>query len=151
VDRDIPIPQTQTMSQIVDRAVADRRLELLLMGMFGSAAAILAALGVYGVVAYSVASRTREMGIRAALGATPFDIRRQVVAEGVLPVSVGLVVGLLASWPIGRAMASVLFQVRPAEPLAMVGVAAVLIASAVIACLGPARRAAGSTVLSADS
>jgi ABC-type antimicrobial peptide transport system permease subunit len=121
-------------------------VQLALMVGFGVVAAILAALGVYGVVSYSVASRGRELGIRAALGATPVAIRKQVVGEGLLPVLAGLFLGLWASWPIGRAMSSALFHVRPTEPIAIAGAAAVLLIAAALACLGPARRASKTVI-----
>jgi len=113
VDRDVAIPRVQTMDDLVAISVADRRFELSLMAVFGCAAAILAALGVYGVVSYSVARRGREMGIRIALGARPADIRRLVVGEGLAPVAVGLAIGLAISWWIGRTIGSLLFDVRP--------------------------------------
>ena len=116
VDRQVAIPRVETMEDIVAVAVADRRFQLSLMLAFGCAAALLAALGVYGVVSYSVARRGREMGIRIALGARPGDIHRLVVAEGLMPVVAGLTVGLALSWWIGRAISSLLFDVRPGDP-----------------------------------
>ncbi len=100
------------------------------------------ALGVYGVVSYSVARRGREIGIRIALGARPADIHRLVIGEGLLPVGAGLAIGLGLSWAIGRAIASLLFDVRPNEPLAMLAAAAIVAAATLLACAGPARRAA---------
>ena len=93
VHRDVALPRTETMDGIVAAAVADRRFQMSLMIGFGCAAAVLAALGVYGVVSYSVARRGREMGIRLALGARPGDIYRLVVGEGLRPVGVGIAAG----------------------------------------------------------
>jgi predicted permease len=142
VDRSVPIPRVQTMEDVVARAVGDRRFELSLMMLFGTSACLLAAMGVFGVVSYSVAKRRREMGIRVALGASPSNIRRHVVGEGLLPVGLGVAVGLAASLGLGPSMASRLFEVRPGDPLVMASAAAVLLTAAVMACLGPAHRAA---------
>jgi putative ABC transport system permease protein len=144
IDRNIPVPRTRTMTDIVDAAVADRRLELTLMMSFGAAAALLASLGVYGVVSYAVTARAREMGIRTALGATPAQIRRMVIGEGMLPIATGTVAGLAASWPMGRAMSSLLFGVGAWDATAVAGAAAVLVIAALAACAAPASRAASS-------
>ena len=141
VNRHAAIPRTETMDDIVALSVADRRFQLSLMVVFGCAAALLAALGVYGVVSYSVARRGRELGIRIALGARPADIHRLVIAEGLTPVGAGLAIGLGLSWVIGRAIASLLFDVRPGEPLVMLAAALIITAATVLACAGPARRA----------
>jgi putative ABC transport system permease protein len=140
-DRNVAIPRVEPMDEIVATSVADRRFELSLMVAFGCAAALLAALGVYGVVSYSVARRAREMGIRIALGARPGDIHRLVIAEGVIPVTAGLVAGLAGSILIGRSIASLLFDVRPADPLVMSAAAAIVMVATLIACAAPARRA----------
>ena len=141
VDRNVAIPRVQTMEDLVAVSVADRRFELSLMAAFGCAAAILAALGVYGVVSYSVAGRAREMGIRVALGARPRDIRRLVAGEGLAPVAVGLAFGLAVSWAIGRAIGSLLFEVSPGDPVVMLAASAVVLSATLLACVGPARRA----------
>ena len=145
VDRQVAIPRVETMEEIVGIAVADRRFQLSLMLAFGCAAALLAALGVYGVVSYSVARRGREMGIRIALGARPRDIHRLVVAEGLMPVAAGLTAGLALSWWIGRAIASLLFDVRPGDPVVLTAAAAVVTLATLIACAGPAHRASATT------
>src|SRR5262249_16351989 len=141
------IPRVQTMEEVVGLAIADRRFELSLMTAFGLAAAILAALGVYGVVSHSVARRGREMGIRIALGATTMDIHRLVFEEGAPPVAIGIVAGLAASLAIGRAMASLLFDVRPADPLVMAGAALTIVVATLAACAAPARRASREILL----
>jgi predicted permease len=143
IDPAVAIPQVQTMDDLVASAVADRRFELSLMVAFGCAAAILAALGVYGVVSYSVARRSREMGIRMALGARPSDIYRLVLAEGLVPAGVGVIAGLALSLAAGRAIATMLFSVRPGDPVVMLAAASVIMLATLVACFGPARRAAG--------
>jgi len=140
-DRNVAIPRVEPMEEIVAGSVADRRFELSLMVAFGCAAALLAALGVYGVVSYSVARRAREMGIRIALGARPGDIHRLVIGEGVMPVATGLIAGLAASVLVGRSIASLLFDVRPADPRVMIAAAAIVLAATLLACAAPARRA----------
>jgi predicted permease len=141
------IPRVQTMDEAVGVAIADRRFELSLMTAFGLTAAILAALGVYGVVSYSVARRGREMGIRIALGATATDIHRLVFEEGITPVAIGIVAGLAASLVLGRLMASLLFDVRPADPLVMAAAALAILTATIGACAAPARRASRAILL----
>ena len=135
------IPRVQTMADVVGLAVADRRFELSLMTAFGCAAAVLAALGVYGVVSYSVARRRREMGIRMALGATRMDIQRLIFEEGLTPVAAGLVAGYALSAAMGRGMASLLFDVRPTDPAVMLAASLAIVGAAIVACVGPASRA----------
>ena len=119
------------------------------MVVFGCAAALLAALGVYGVVSYSVARRGREMGIRIALGARPGDIHRLVVLEGLLPVAAGLAAGLALAWVAGRAIGSLLFDVRPGDPGVMLAAASIVTATTLLACAGPARRASATADVTA--
>jgi putative ABC transport system permease protein len=141
VDRTVAIPRVETMDDVVGTAVSDRRFEMSLMTAFGCAAAVLAALGVYGVVTYAVARREREMGIRVALGATAADMRRLVFEEGLTPVTFGVASGLLLSVGLGQAMTSLLFEVKPANPAVMAAAAAVVLLATVVACLAPAQRA----------
>jgi predicted permease len=142
LDPAVAIPRVETMDAVVDAALADRRFELTLMTAFGAAAAILAALGVFGVVSYSVARRGREMAIRVALGATAADIRRLVFEEGLRPVAIGVVAGLVGSLMLGRALAGLLFEVRPGDPIVMLGASTVVLLATVVACIAPAQRAA---------
>jgi len=144
MDRNVAIPHVRPMEDLVAASVADRRFEMSLMIAFGCAAAVLAALGVYGVVSYSVARRGREMGIRMALGARPGDIHRLVIAEGLAPVAAGLAAGLLASVAIGRAMQGLLFEVRAGDPLVLLAAAAIVTLATLLACAAPARRAVTS-------
>lgn len=138
------VPRVQTMEEVVGVAIADRRFELSLMTAFGCAAAVLAALGVYGVVSYSVARRRREMGIRMALGATATDIYRLVFEEGLKPVAAGVIAGLALSLALGRGLASLLFDVRPSDPMVMAAAAVTIVGATLVACVAPARRAANA-------
>ncbi|HEX4568087.1 MAG TPA: ABC transporter permease [Vicinamibacterales bacterium] len=147
LDPAVAIPRIQTMDDLVDASVADRRFELSLMIAFGCAAAILAALGVYGVVSYSVARRGREMSIRIALGASAMDIHRLVFEEGITPVAIGIVAGLAASVALGRAMANLLFDVRPSDPAVMMAAAFTIVIATLVACAAPARRASREILL----
>ena len=137
----VPVPKMRTMSQVVSSTVAARRFQLVLFALFAVMALITASVGIYGVLSQSLASRSREIGLRMALGARPSDVHRLVLREGMTPVVVGLAVGILGTLLGGRAIESLLFGVRPADPLTLVGVCAVLGLVAVIACVIPARRA----------
>ena len=127
--------------QIVSDSIADRRFSMLLLGIFAGVALLLAAVGIYGVISYTVAQRTREIGIRMALGAGQADVLKAVVAQGMLPVSAGLAIGLAASFGLTRLMAGMLYGVNAGDPVTLLGVALVLAAVALVATLVPARRA----------
>ena len=139
---DQPVYGVQTMDQIVSASIADRRFSMLLLGVFAGLALLLAAVGIYGVISYTVAQRTREIGIRMALGAGQVDVLKVVVAQGMLPVLAGLAIGLAASFGLTRLMAGMLYGVSAGDPVTFIGVALVLAAVALIATLVPARRAA---------
>ncbi len=141
LDSQLVPPRARSLGQIVDSAVAARRFQLQLILLFAAAALLLAAVGVYGVVAQSVAQRTNEIGIRMALGATRGEVGRLVGLQGLTPVIAGLSAGLVASLPATRLVGSLLFQVPAADPLTFAGSAAVLLASAVLACALPVIRA----------
>jgi len=141
LDPELPVPAFQTLEQLVDDSVAQRRFQLDLVLLFALAALVLAAVGVYGVVAQLVAQRTNEIGIRMALGARAGDVRRMVLLEGLGPVAAGLAAGFAAALFAGRLVSGLLFGVRTADPLTFSAVAGVLLASALAACLIPARRA----------
>jgi ABC-type antimicrobial peptide transport system permease subunit len=138
---DQPVYGVQTLAQIVSASIADRRFSMLLLGIFAGLALLLAALGIYGVISYTVAQRTREIGIRMALGARQTDVLKTVVAQGMLPVLAGLAIGLAASFGLTRLMAGMLYGVNAGDPVTFIGVALVLAAVALIATLVPARRA----------
>jgi putative ABC transport system permease protein len=141
VDRELPVPAFRTMEDIVADSVAQRRFQMSLVLLFSAAALLLASLGIYGVVSYSVAQRTNEMGIRMALGAQPGNIRRMVLGQSLLPVCAGLVAGVTASVALGRVLGSLLFGVSAWDPATISGVLTLLIAVAVMATLPPVRRA----------
>lgn len=141
IDAQQPIISTQPMSTIVRDSLAQRRLVLTLVGAFALAALLLAALGVYGVTASSVSQRTRELGIRMALGANRGSVVWSVLSEPTRLVALGLVIGLLGTFAAGRAVERLLYGIRPTDPVTLAAVAFVLLAVAVIASYLPARRA----------
>jgi predicted permease len=140
-DPEVPIPAMKTMDDIVEASVAQRRFQMLLTSLFAGAAMLLASLGIYGVVSYSVARRTNEMGIRMALGAGAPDLRRMVLRQGMFPVWIGLAAGLFVALSLGRLVSSLLYGVKATDPLTFAVVAATLAIAAALACYLPARRA----------
>jgi predicted permease len=141
IDRDLPLYSIATMDQLISTSVAQPRLNLSLLVAFAALALILSAVGVYGVMAYAVTQRTHEIGIRMALGALPADVLRQVLAEGGRLAAFGVALGLVAALALTRLMASLLFGVKPTDPLTFAAVAAMLVCVALAACYIPARRA----------
>ncbi|HTH50079.1 MAG TPA: ABC transporter permease [Candidatus Limnocylindria bacterium] len=141
IDRDVPLVDLATMDQIVSRSVAQRRLPLRLLGGFAGMALLLAAVGLYGVLAYGVAQRQQEIGIRMALGAQRSDVRRLIVGEGMRLVGWGIVLGLGGALALTRIISSLLYQVKPTDPGTIVGVSLLLAAVGLLACWLPARRA----------
>ncbi len=142
LDPTLPISQVLTMEQIVASANARARFQMLLLAAFAVAAALLAAVGIYGVMSYAVARRTREIGLRMALGAKPRDVLRLVVGQGMTVALAGAGVGIAAALLLTRLMSSVLYGVRPTDPVTYAGVALLLLAIALLASYLPARRAA---------
>ena len=141
IDKDLPLYNIATMEHLVSNSVAQPRLNLSLLAAFAALALVLSAVGVYGVMAYAVTQRTHEIGIRMALGAMPRDVLKQVLSEGGRLAFVGLSLGIVAALALTRLMASLLFAVKPNDPLT-IGVAAGLLALvALVACYLPARRA----------
>jgi putative ABC transport system permease protein len=141
MDRDQLIWQTRTLDQLVDASVASRRFNLWLLGSFAGVALILALLGIYGVMTYSVRQRTHELGIRLALGARTSDVLRLVIGNGMFLAVVGVVVGLAGALGLTRLMATLLFEVKPTDVLTYAAVAIGLLLVALAACYLPARRA----------
>ena len=141
IDRDLPVSQIKTMAQVMSESVAEPRTYTLLLGLFGGVAMLLAAIGIYGVIAYAVTQRTREIGIRMALGAQTRDVMRLIVKEGMTLALVGVAIGLAASFALTRVMASLLFGVSATDPLTFLVIALVLALVALFACYLPARRA----------
>jgi putative ABC transport system permease protein len=140
-DAEVPAAQVRDMVSVISTSVADRRLTMLLMGSFGALALTLAAVGVYGVMAYQVVQRTREMGVRLALGASPDAVLRLVVVQGMRLVAIGLAIGLVVAASSSGALTRMLFAVEPRDPVTLVAVPLVLAAVGLVACLVPARRA----------
>jgi putative ABC transport system permease protein len=141
VDPDLPIFNVRTMERIWDDSVAPQRLNTLLLGIFGGVALLLAAVGIYGVMSYSVTQRTHELGIRMALGARPRDVRALVVRQGMTFVALGVGLGLAGALVVTRWMASLLYGVSASDPLTFGAIALLLAGVALFACFIPARRA----------
>lgn len=141
VDPNLPLDQVKTMDQLVDESLASDRFSTVLFGGFAGVALLLAAIGIYGVMSFTVAQRTHEIGLRMALGAGPNQVLRLVLKEGMLLAFGGLVVGLAGTYFVGRVMKTLLYQVNAMDPAAISGVTAVLLLSAFCACYIPARRA----------
>jgi predicted permease len=140
LDPEMALPAFRTMSEIVSASVAQRQFQLTLVLLFAAAGLVLASLGIYGVVSYSVEQRRGEMGIRMALGATASGLRAMVLRQGLTPVAAGLVAGIAVAIAIGRVLQGLLFGVSAADPLTIASVAAVLFAVAAAACYVPAAR-----------
>jgi putative ABC transport system permease protein len=141
VDRDLPVFGERTMAQVASESVSRRRFAMQLVGLFGVLALLLAAVGIYGVIAYSVTQRTREIGIRVALGASRSAILRWVLRQGLILTIAGVGVGLLGALALTRLLRSLLFGVGPTDILTFGVLAIVLTVVAMIACYVPARRA----------
>jgi predicted permease len=142
VDPRLPTAEFQMLGQLVDQATSPKRLVTLLLGGFSLLALILAALGIYGVISYSVTQRTRELGIRVALGAQTANVLMMVIRQGLAPVAIGLALGLAGAAALTRLMATLLFGVSATDPATFAGIALLLVAVALLACYVPARRAA---------
>jgi len=141
VDREQPLSGIQPMEEVIARSVAPRRFNMLLLGVFAALALLLAAVGIYGVISYTVAQRTREIGVRIALGARRADVLKLVVSQGMSLALSGLGAGLAASFALTRLMANLLFGVSPSDPLTFGVIALLLGAVALLACFVPAARA----------
>ncbi len=141
VDGTLPPPEIRSLRQVADDAVSPERFQMLLVGVFAVSALLLAALGIYGVPSYVVARRTQELGLRLALGASPSDLQRLVIGQGLRPVALGLLLGLVGALAVGRFVAGLLFDVTPYDLTTLVSVVAVIGVVAVVACYVPARRA----------
>jgi putative ABC transport system permease protein len=141
VDSDLPIFGIETMDERVSSALSRMRFGAILLGVFGASALLLAGIGVYGVMAYSVAQRTREVGIRMALGARGGDVVRMMLGQGLAIVLVGMVVGVAGATVLSRVLSGLLYDVQPVDPVSFSIMAMLLMASAALACYLPARRA----------
>ena len=140
-DKDEPISKIQSMQQSLSVSVAEPRFQSFLLGAFGALGLLLAAVGIYGVVSYSVKQRTHEIGIRMALGAAPAQVMRLILGHGLKLALIGLVIGTGAALGLTRLMSSLLFGVSATDPATFAGVAVLLVIVALVACWMPARRA----------
>ena len=129
------------MEEIVSDSVARQRFSMLLLGVFAGLAVVLAAVGIYGVMSYSVAQQTREIGIRMALGAQRSDVLKMTVGQGLRLVLTGVAIGLAAAFVLTRVMSTLLFGVSPTDPLTFISISIVLIGVALLASYIPALRA----------
>jgi predicted permease len=141
VDKDQTVSDIDTMDHIVAEAVARQRFSMLLLGIFAALALVLAAMGIYGVMSYSVAQRTHEIGIRMALGARRADVLKMTVNQGLKLVSIGMMLGLAAAFLLTRVLASLLYGISATDPITFVGISLVLLAVAILASYLPALRA----------
>ena len=141
VDKDQPVADIETMDHIVSEAIARQRFSMLLLGVFAALALVLAAVGIYGVMSYSVAQRTHEIGIRMALGARRADVLQMTVKQGFKLVSLGMVLGLIVAFLLTRVLASLLFGISATDPITFIGISLVILAVAILASYIPALRA----------
>ena len=141
IDKDLPITRIRTMQEVRSMAIVSPRLNLVLFGLFAALALLLASIGIYGVTSYGVAQRTREIGIRLALGANRSDVVRTVVTQTIRLVTVGLLLGLIGAFALTRLMSSMIYGISSSDPATFSAVAFSLMAVALAACYAPARRA----------
>ena len=138
---ELVVHNPEDMEKNVADSISDKRFTMVLLGVFALLALLLASIGIYGVLSYMVGQRTKEIGVRMALGAQRFDVLRMVLRDGARMTTIGVIVGLIGAFALTRLMASMLFGVRATDPLTFVAVAALLSAIALLACYVPARRA----------
>lgn len=141
VDKDQPVAEMKTMEQLLEESVSQPHFSTFLLGVFAALGVILAAVGVYGVISYSVIQRTHEIGIRMALGAQPKDILRLVLGQGLKLTVVGIGIGLLGAFAVTRFLRSLLYGISPTDPMTFAGASLLLGGVALAACYIPARRA----------
>jgi len=141
IDPDQPIYSVRTMDDIRAESVAPERLNLTLLSIFAGIALVLAVVGIYGVMSYTVTQRTHEIGIRMAIGAQPRDVFRMVIGQGMMLALIGVVFGLIGAFGLTRLMASMLFGVEPTDPMTFAAIAVLLTGVALVACYVPGRRA----------
>jgi predicted permease len=141
LDPNLPVSNVRMMEDVIAQSLATRRFVLLLFGFFAGLALLLATIGIYGVLSASVSQRTRELGIRMALGATARNVGRLIVGQGLKLILSGLVIGLVSALALQRVIGKLLYGVSPTDPLTFTVIALLLIAVALLACWIPARRA----------
>jgi putative ABC transport system permease protein len=141
VDKYQPVTEVKGMNDIISESSFRRRLNTILLGVFAGLALILASIGIYGLMRYAVAQRTREIGIRTALGARPRDVLRVIMLRGMMLTLVGLMIGVAGALALTRLMSNLLFGVSPSDPVTYAAISLVLTGVALVACLVPARKA----------
>jgi len=141
LDANLPLFQVRTMDEVAARSVERRRWTMTLLGVFAVLALVLAAAGIYGVMAHLVALRTPEIGVRLTLGARPAAVMRQVLREGAIQALIGLTIGLVASLALMQGLRTILFGIEPTDPLTLVAVGVSLMLVALVAVAVPALRA----------
>jgi len=141
IDPDQPIYSPRTMDEIRAESVAPERLNLTLLSLFAGIALVLAIVGIYGVMSYSVTQRTHEIGIRMAIGARPLDVFKMIIGNGMKLALLGVAIGLAGAFILTRFMATMLFGVAPTDAMTFGGISVLLIAVALLACYLPGRRA----------
>ena len=141
VDKDMPLSNVRSMDDLLETSLGQRRLSMILLGAFSVIALLLASIGIYGVLAYSVSQRSRELGIRMALGAARGNVLRLVIGQGMALAAVGIIIGLVGAFALTRLLASQLYSVTPTDPATFTGVSLLLAGIALVATLVPAMRA----------
>jgi putative ABC transport system permease protein len=141
IDNNLPVSNIKFMDEIIGKSVAQPRVYALLLGIFAGLALILATIGIYGVMSYTVIQRTHEIGIRMALGARPRDVLKLIVKQGMVLGGLGVIIGLLVSFAVTRVLASQLYGISTTDPVTFAAISLLLIFVAVIACVIPALRA----------
>jgi putative ABC transport system permease protein len=149
LDPELPVHDVRSLAEVARGSIEQHRYPAILLGLFAAVALVLAGLGTYGVMAYSVARRTREIGVRMALGAGRRQVLEAVMGEGLRLIAAGVAVGLLGGWALGRVLSSLLYEVSAADAPSFVAVTVLLGATAALACWLPARRAAAVDPLTA--
>jgi predicted permease len=141
IDKNLPVSEVRSMEEVIAASIAQQRFNVLLLGIFASVALILAAVGIYGVMSYSVTQRTQEIGIRIALGAQTSDVLKMVVGQVMKLVAIGIGAGLIGAFLLTRLLSSLLYEVSATDPVTFAAIALVLTSVALLACYLPARRA----------
>jgi ABC-type antimicrobial peptide transport system permease subunit len=141
VDSELPLLQIRTMQDVVGESLSQQRFNMLLLAVFAGLALLLAAIGIYSVLSYSVKRRVREIGIRMALGAQVRDVLRLIVIEGMRPTLIGVAIGLAGALALGRVLANLIYGVKPTDPLTFGAVSVLLAAVGLFASVIPAYRA----------
>jgi ABC-type antimicrobial peptide transport system permease subunit len=141
VDPETPVTEVMTMNELISNSLSPQRSNMLLLAAFAGLALVLTAVGIYSVLSYAVRRRVREIGIRMALGASHSDVLKMVLADGLKPILLGVAIGYAVALGLGRVVSSLIFGVRPTDPLTFATVASLLVAVGVLATIVPAYRA----------